>query len=640
MQQEIAPKQRTRLRHSGLPYRQVALLLLVLTIAAALRIGKIGVSQYQYDEMMLSMRAKDLVAGRAFPTEGNLASVGIPTPPISVYILALPYTLSSNPLFATTFVAVYNVASVGLLWLLVFRYGNPAAAFWASLIYATNLWGVLFSRNIWEPNLLSTLTLLSLWFGMLGFKDGKRWAQLVFPPTLILTAQIHYSALTLLPLCLYLLWLGRKRLSWLSLTAGAVLALLTLLPFVIGLLSAAPEERERMRSNLSKHERDFSVTDQTLKDSYQLITGYKLETWIAPKQAKALEHKMPMAAPLWKFLVGAVLLGVVVLWTSPVYRPLAGLLCLWAGLPIVIFGLNWTGIHIHYLIISLPALCAIAGIGITWLWTRPHLSRFFKLTTAGIVGVIILSQFLWWNRILDYVDEHATPGGFGPPIHYYMPVRNELVKFDDVLIANESYWTWNSILLNEVSSVREVALAQGGIMVIPEGPFAVVTYEKDQNAYPYQTDHSLTFPLRPGEGDYRVDVFKEGLEWAGPPLTSIPPARFDNGVQLTGYDWGEETITLEWKLPAPISQNYYYFVHFLNAQGDRVGEIDTDFWPGKNWRANDRLITWASSARPENVTTLRIGLFILRNGSYVNSNVLDQANNALSPWVDIPLGVP
>jgi hypothetical protein len=624
-------------RPSGLSSRQGALLLVILTIAAVMRLGKIGISQYQYDEMALSILSKDLVAGRAIPTLGIPSSIGMPNTPISVYIIAIPYALSSNPLFATMFVAVYNVAGVGLLWLLIRRYGDPAAAFWASLIYATNLWAVLFSRNIWEQDLLGTLTLWSLWTGMLGFKEGKRWAQLVCLPSLILAAQIHYSALALLPLYPYLLWLGRKRLSGLSLTVGAVLAFLAILPFVIGLFRASPEEQERVRSYLYRRDRGFSITDQTLKDSYQLITGYKLETWLAPRQAKALGGEIPTAAPLWKILAGAALLGVVALWASPAHRSLAGMLCLWAALPILIFGLNWTGIHIHYLIIALPALCALAGSGIAWLWTRRCLSLISKPAVAGIMGIILLTQGLWWNRILEYVDQHATPDGMGSPLHYYMPVRKELVKYDDVLIVNESYWAWGSMLLNEVSSVREVALAQGGIMVIPEGPFAVVTYEKDREYNSYQTDHSLVFPLRPGEGTYRVDVFENGFEWVGSPITAIPPVRFDNGVQLTGYNLAQDTITFEWILPSSVNQNYYYFVHFLNAQGDRIGQIDTDFWPGHYWRVNDRLLTWISVARPESAATLRVGLYRLQNGSYVNSNVLDQANNALSPWVDVPL---
>ncbi|MEO8608446.1 MAG: glycosyltransferase family 39 protein, partial [Chloroflexota bacterium] len=134
---------------NALQRRDWLVLVTVLIIAALLRLGEPGIVEFKHDEAMLSLMAQDMVSGKGIPFTGIPSSVGVPNPPISVYLLALPYALSSNPLFATMFIAALNVLGVGLLWWIAHRYIGRTAAILAALIYAVNPWAILYSRKIW-----------------------------------------------------------------------------------------------------------------------------------------------------------------------------------------------------------------------------------------------------------------------------------------------------------------------------------------------------------------------------------------------------------------------------------------------------------------------------------------------------------
>ena len=126
-------------------------LLLILFAAAAMRLGRSGVVEYFHDDAMLTTLALEMAAGERFPLTGILSSTGIPNPPTSVYVMAIPFSLSSDPNAAIHFIMLLNVGGVGLLWLMARRYFGRRAALIAGLAYAVNPWAVLFSRKIWAP---------------------------------------------------------------------------------------------------------------------------------------------------------------------------------------------------------------------------------------------------------------------------------------------------------------------------------------------------------------------------------------------------------------------------------------------------------------------------------------------------------
>jgi hypothetical protein len=179
-----------------------------------------------------------------------------------------------------------------------------------------------------------------------------------------------------------------------------------------------------------------------------------------------------------------------------------------------------------------------------------------------------------------------------------------------------------------------------GVAVFPDGPFAaLIAPNAPENAVDnlYQTTTPLTFALRPDEGLYTVNLFDRAPEWAGPTLTEIEPVRFDSGARLIAYHLEETQMYLEWLLPGRTSRDFHYFGHFLDANGERLGQRDNILWPGRFWCEGDRLITWVDVDLPEGVETLRVGLYTFEHGNLVNSSVIDADGKPIASWADIPL---
>ena len=116
------------------------ILLVVLFAAALVRLGEPGTVEFKLDEAWLTRLARDFAAGGALPLTGMPSSVGVPNPPASVYVMALPFAVTSNPVAATMFVAALNVAGVGLLWLIAHRFLGRTVALVAGLAYALSPW--------------------------------------------------------------------------------------------------------------------------------------------------------------------------------------------------------------------------------------------------------------------------------------------------------------------------------------------------------------------------------------------------------------------------------------------------------------------------------------------------------------------
>jgi 4-amino-4-deoxy-L-arabinose transferase-like glycosyltransferase len=640
-------------------------LALVVLIAAVLRLGNPGITEFFHDEAMLSMLAQDMAAGKTFPTEGILSSVGIPNPPTSVYVMWLPYKFTDDPLVATLYVAALNVIGVGLLWLIAHRYLGNIAALTAGLVYAVNPWAVLYSRKIWAQDFLTPFLLAALLLGRYGFaEDGdprrRKAAQIACLPIFLFALQIHFAVWVLLPLYCWLLWDGRKRTSWRTLAVSGVLSALVLLPYAVGLAQTLDQDPTRISDtfNRSAVSKGLSMSGDALLYLARLATGAGLETWVAPQQQSDLLARVPTPSAIWIALIGAaVLFGCIRLWRR-YNRALAMLITLWILLPLIIFTPSWTPIYPHYFIASIPALALLMGIGIASAImvvnqrlpsaTHRHIA---EAVGFAALGVVLITQGLWWHGLLRYLDMTNTPYGFTTPVHYLLDVRDQLARYEDVLIVSNGMQVlydqeparWSVMLRNTARCLRTVP--GDGYAIFPTGRFiAAIAPNAPPNAVGnlYVTDHSKIFPVRPGDGQYSLNVFEQAPAWKGAPITEIAPRHFSNGVQLTGYHLDKERLYLEWRLPGPDpTADYQYFGHFLDATGTRLGQRDAVFLPGRHWCAGDRLITWTNIQLPEGTNTLRIGMYKLGTGrtkdQYFSADVLDMAGNPAGQWVDIAL---
>jgi hypothetical protein len=217
-----------------------AALIVILAIAAFVRLWRLDLMEFKGDEAAacrLAWQVLDHIGGRTpgqpFPLTGLMASVTVPNPPLFIYLLALPFWVSSNPLAAAVFIALCNVAAVALCHQIGRRYYSPFVGLAAAALYALAPWAVIFSRKIWAQDLMP-IFVGGFLLAAHAFLVDRRPRALAWLLVLAAAAvQLHFSALILGGVLAGLLWAGRPvvRIRWVA--AGGAAALLLFAPYLL-----------------------------------------------------------------------------------------------------------------------------------------------------------------------------------------------------------------------------------------------------------------------------------------------------------------------------------------------------------------------------------------------------------------------
>lgn len=624
-------------------YLEWSCLAVILLVAAYLRMGSPGIAEYKSDEASLSQLALDLAHARSFPLLGISSSVGIPNAPANVYVLAIPYLISDNPLHATQYIGLLNVIAIGFTFLLARRYCGTGLALVVALLFAANPWSIAFSRKIWAQNMLPVFVVATMGTGICGFIEGKRWARLIHLPLLVFTGQIHYGTFVLLPATLYLLWSGRRYLSrwfWTSLFASVILVI----PFAAGILREGWNNWDVL-TEVSGEGQGLTIVDDAIHGAELLVSGNEIHAFAGPEKFLDYLATVPDAYPLFSLLAWAMLLSVFWL-VIRAFRlrdsrtPVDITLLIWLIAPILAFSVSWTQFYIHYLIPALPAAFIVFGLAVfdlgsmlakNSIWFR---NVVFASAYLGL-GVIVVLQIWMWLQLLAFIDIQATPGGFGTPLHYLLDVRETIMdsKPDQVLVStslDSERAVW-STLLYDVPSVR---FEDSATKVFPSTTTVLLSDQCDGAArrfYTRENERCYAVGSR-GRGDFDETEFE-------PIAADTQAPEFANGAVLTSYRWQsapQMCLSLTWQIQKTASEDYMFAVHIHDSQGNRVAVADGLSWEGHYWTEGDLVVRdFCLPQVVADVTSIRIGMYTYSEGNFFGVNLLDEQGNPAGQSVTI-----
>jgi len=650
-------------------------LVLVLILAAGMRLYRADSVEFYHDEAMVGMLAQEMAVGQTFPLQGIVSSVGIPNPPQTIYTVLPPFWFSNNPVVVTGWVILLNIIGVGLLYVVTLRQFGLRPALLAAAIYAVNPWAVMYSRKLWAQDYTSPFLLLSLLLAQLGFRDGKRWAQVLTAPVMLWGMQIHFAAWALVPLFGWIMLAGRKRWRWRSLILSAILSLLVLTPFILGIIQTLSQDPSRIRDSLAASAgRDLDGGLSPWVDWLRLLTGQGVETWMRPNESAPL---------LWVgiFLAPALLTALWVLWRRYGWG-VWGAFALWLILPPLAFDLVLSDVWPHYFIPLLPGFAMLIGLAadiplgvatnapVTGTRNGESAKKFsilFWIWVWGMRGAVVLAlltMMLNWLAILGIVLEFkstigAGTSGYTTPSNILNRIADSIPReINDVVVLTQDmdFWfdseaaRWPVMLRDVAACVR--ALPRDGYAVLPSKPFVVLTtpdgYETPLILLYQNGVQTTRIDNRVGAKPYGVEIFESAPVWDGAPITDLAtPVRFDNNVLLTGYGFVDGMVYLRWSLPDAPDRRFYesrahdvqFFAHILDSAGSRLGQLDMRFWQARHWCAGDTLYTWGDLPGADSATVLRVGFY--RLGTGVDSgqtfplNVLDPMGNPAGNWTDV-----
>ncbi len=567
--------------------------------AAVLRVGWAGVHPFAYDEARLSLLALELARAGQVPLLGMVSSAGVPNLPGAVWLFAIPFTLSSDPLVAALFIGLVGTITVVLAWGLARQLWGEAGGLVTAWLMAGSPYLAFYSRSIWAQNWLPFLAVLWAWAAWYGWKRGRAWGFVAQGFVAAFAPQVHYAGVTLVGPALMAALLATNRRRALALTLlGMGAAGLLALPSLVALLphmGALPSSRARA----------FSA----LVDMGQLVTGYGwARLLVGPGTTLASDGgALAMAAGL---LVLAAAGGVVVL--SGVldgrgrHRRAYGLVLLWALSAPLLWVVLPVPARVHYQLASLPAWFLILG-GSVHLVRRPAVQRALLGMTVGIS----LVQGVQFARGLDLVGTQFTPGGISTPLGYARRAAHFVADGSPVIVvvpgtdpAVDGDAAMFEVLLWDVPH----RLVDGrNALIVPTRPSWLLfssswlpALDELRSRLPSTAWREVRLPKRAGEWPF-VAVHVTPAPPAGfEPLESV---QFGNLARLEGIrreysERGLRLVTLWRVIGPPPAERVHQFNHIYVPTQEQPVQVADIPVSSAAWRPGDWVVTWTEFAAP------------------------------------------
>ncbi|MFC1889876.1 glycosyltransferase family 39 protein, partial [Thermodesulfobacteriota bacterium] len=220
------------------PSRAIPAVALAVILGTGLWLRASGLDNMEFkaDEAVAMEMARGIAEGR-FTSTGLLSSVGLPNPPLFIYLLSIPMLINSSPLFTASFIALCGTLAI----LIVYRIGTilrgRSAGLAAAALMAVSPWAVIYSRKIWAQDLLQLMASMEMLAILkMGRRDpGSRAASFAAPLVALLAAQIHMSGTTLVLILALVLSFRIRRPRWGPFIAGSLVGVAPLLPYVLHL---------------------------------------------------------------------------------------------------------------------------------------------------------------------------------------------------------------------------------------------------------------------------------------------------------------------------------------------------------------------------------------------------------------------
>jgi 4-amino-4-deoxy-L-arabinose transferase-like glycosyltransferase len=676
---------------------ELILLCAVLLLAAWLRFHRLDQAEFLWDQAEISKWALSVARqGRILPI-GPISSTGLDTFPGVIWLLAIPYALSTSPVFATGFVAAVNLIVVIGCYFLARHWFGRTAALVATLLFAVAPWAVIYSRKIWHTTLLPPVVLLYVVTGWLAFVRGRRWALLAHCLALATLIQFHFSTLPFVLLTIVWALIFRTRLDWRLVPLGGALAALTFVPY---LTFDARHGWRNVQHVAEMMHRPATTSADALYGTWIITTGQDLGWLTGPDRYPQFVAATPNVR--WLFAAVGVLAvagGVLALGHATLWRVIrrarkglddetaaALMATTWLAMPALFFTRGIAPPAPHYFTTTLPAQFILAG----WLVAQvgrwmgqvsevsqdpPSLSqrlprRIGRIGQGVLVALLVILAALQTYEVtalLRFVTTHDTRQGYGTPIHYEIKAVQTATRLGQEIGSTEV------ILLSAGDEPRMYEMPNVADILLYGAPHRSVDVRTALVIPARPAVYWATFDVTPGEAllasavpevvEARISLREAArsyrfYRWPGGhfPIPDFQPLldgpyTWANGARLIGYSLtgdlrpgGTIHWTLVWQATRTPAEDVYYhwFNHLLDERGQLQSQQDGPSLLPAYWRSGDTVLNWFDLPVPADAPSGNGLRYRMRVGMYAypalqNVPVLGANGSPQGEWVEIEL---
>lgn len=599
----------------------------ILLVAAVLRLNRLDLIDYRFDQAYPLQYALDIVSGRTLWGAQPHGSVGA-HPPAYLYVIALAYVFTKKFIAIIAYRVLLDVLGVGLCWLIGARYFNMRAGLMAAALYAIGPWAIQFARITWpvpQP-VFSALLLIGL-LEMTARRNSWGWA--IAGWGIALVAGVHMGGEYILPVVLIGLWMGRRSFK----LAPALVGLLPIVAVAALFLShEAAHNFEDIRGYLAALSEPATFSTKVIYNVLKLSGGFEIgdlsgksfELWYDGVVSRswfllddfqrawfALSFVGIFAASIW--FVARRKSG---FWQN------ALLICLWVFIPVILQLRTTRPVAIQYMPVVLPAPFLLMALLADQL-LRLSVSRAVRIPITLIVScafaVVMGWQVFTTLRFTDFVNTHVTTG---------VPVRAALETHDmaqetisqkqasDVTLVIHDFptpWNEQATIMRTVNADVPYRFlnsdgdgftyrAQGGTQFIFT-PGAQPMLERVLAQARLTSSQIMSIETAPGSGVWYAYLrLNQPLGLDG--FSSAPHAVFDSGVSLDQvrmtYPAPEQLhveVILNVDKTPPENVDYHWYIHAFEGDA-KIGQTDIAGVHPSSWRAGDKIFLAFDLAAP------------------------------------------
>lgn len=626
------------------------IVVLVLLVGFYLRTVDVGAAPLRGDETWNAFLAFSAGHLGQRPELGVSSSAGVNQSPFFHDVFSIPFAFDPDPRIARLFMAALQLISMAVLYFTVRRYWSSRTALAALVLYALMPRAIWSGRFLWNPYLTTPFVIGTFATGFLA-TEGKRWARWLHLPLLACMVQAHPITIISIPITAIFIirdWhCNMRRKMVLDYGIGAILAVVVVLPWLIGLLHL---QQSGLSNQAAVKLRAPNPSSQVWMDFIR--NPIRIDIGIAIRESDYVPPSAPVSTALlgvgW-FTFGAALLVTRRAILLKRFQDLViGLAYL---LPIAVYLVLPARVYEHYMIPLLPAAAIIQAVALFGYRPRSGLRLYLAMAATALISLLQVGLVInaFW-QIHNY-QQFSRDSMLG---------LNDMIKFRDQAVRPG----YETIYLVEGSGPGAFEQLTTWLVLATQGPSRVLW--GDQFALPVPAAGATYVGYVGATHIPELYANRQARVVAGnvyravdlPPRSAFTPTcrphgatRLSNGATILGYYTPSDelprpgqpwTIYVLWQgQRQAVSQGYQLFNHLVDQDGKRrFGQSDIPALNSDLWRDGDQLVsrvtlTPADDLPSNKPLSLRVGMYTLPG--VVNADALDDSGNVVGQWITIPL---
>lgn len=438
--------------------------LFIFLLAALPRLTSLNLIEYKYDEALFVFQIKQFYSNPHIISVGSIASTGVQNYPLFNYIIVFLGLISQHPLYLSFVIALVNSFAVAVFYLVTKTFFKNWIAFFSALFLAVSPWNILFSRKIWQPDILIWFIVPYIYFFAQLFKRNNPKDCLFLFLILGLLMQIHASGLFLLISTVLVIFILKVNVSLKYSSYGFLLSLIPAIPFFLFQITSLEfcPDCSRLIDYMSVP-KNFDWIN--LVRIFSFLGGFSYQIVLGKDYLEFINNSLILKISQWLLvipfllLVSAVSLAVVKKNNNliSIQKNIeTGLLLNLVFVPIF-YLLTKTPSYPHYFVILSPVLFLVFTLVVYYLWVNLKKTRIIVLIS---LTAIILENIFFNFLFIDYVaNKKVIKGDYGPVFeeterkveqslknYKSSPFYDELKYYSYVFAWDPSRYEWSNIL--------------------------------------------------------------------------------------------------------------------------------------------------------------------------------------------------